>query len=70
MITREAYEAYMGHLLTGDRAACVQLASGLVEDGVGTKELYTELFQRALYAVGDLWEGNRISVATEHPATA
>jgi hypothetical protein len=32
--------------------------------------LYEDLVQRSLYAVGELWERNRISVATEHLATA
>ncbi len=34
------------------------------------KSLYMDLFQRSLYAVGELWELNKISVAREHLATA
>ena len=37
---------------------------------VGLKDLYVNLFQRALYQVGELWEHQRISVAVEHLATA
>jgi len=33
-------------------------------------QLYEEVFKVALYQVGQLWETNQISVATEHIATA
>jgi methanogenic corrinoid protein MtbC1 len=34
------------------------------------KDLYEEVFKSALYEVGSLWETNKITVATEHLATA
>ena len=41
-----------------------------MDNGLDLRALYVELFQRALYEVGALWEANRVSVATEHLATA
>jgi methanogenic corrinoid protein MtbC1 len=34
------------------------------------RALYADLIQRSLYEVGALWESGRVSVATEHLATA
>jgi methanogenic corrinoid protein MtbC1 len=42
----------------------------LLQEQVSLHDLYIQLFQRALYRVGELWEQNRISVAVEHMATA
>jgi methanogenic corrinoid protein MtbC1 len=42
----------------------------LVDQGIAIKTLYTDLFQKSLYRVGELWERNRISVAREHLVTA
>nr|WP_274600137.1 B12-binding domain-containing protein [Halorhodospira abdelmalekii] len=65
------YQAYLGALLRGERSRCVDLTKRLLEDDdVAVRDLYLDLFQRALYEVGHLWETNRISVATEHTATA
>ena len=43
---------------------------GLLGKDVRPETIYTGLFQRSLYEVGELWETNRISVATEHMATS
>jgi methanogenic corrinoid protein MtbC1 len=68
--TQLVYEEYLASLLAGDRARCVAIVQELLAAGVGLKELYVDLFQRALYEVGELWERQRISVAVEHLATA
>ena len=69
-LTELVYEEYLAALLAGDRARCIAIVEELLAAGVGLKELYVDLFQRALYEVGDLWERQRISVAVEHLATA
>ena len=69
-LTQLVYEEYLAALLAGDRARCVAIVQELLAAGVGLKELYVDLFQRALYEVGELWERQRISVAVEHLATA
>jgi methanogenic corrinoid protein MtbC1 len=57
-------------LLAGDRRRCAELTQRALEEGAPVPELYEQLFQRALYRVGKLWECNQISVATEHQATS
>jgi methanogenic corrinoid protein MtbC1 len=70
VITATVYQRYLAALLAGERAECTRIVQDLVAAGVGLKELYVQLFQRALYQVGELWEHQRISVAVEHLATA
>jgi len=64
------YPAFLDSLLAGNRTHCHALISGLLDQGVEIRSLYVDLFQRALYQVGELWETNRISVAREHLATS
>ncbi len=61
---------YLSHLLAGEKTECSAVTTRLLEEGVPIKELYTDLFKRSMYRVGELWESGRISVATEHLATA
>ena len=69
-LIEELYPAFLDSLLAGNRTHCSALVNGLLEQGVAIRALYVDLFQRALYEVGDLWETNRISVAREHLATS
>ncbi len=64
------YQQYLSALLAGERAPCAAIVQGLVAAGTDLKSLYVNLFQRAMYQVGELWENQRISVASEHLATA
>jgi methanogenic corrinoid protein MtbC1 len=64
------YRSYVDHLIAGNRTACGQIVTGLIEQQTPLLEIYTELFQRSLHEVGCLWESNKVSVATEHLATA
>jgi methanogenic corrinoid protein MtbC1 len=66
----EAYRSYLDGLLTNDRQQCRASFEQWLESTAGLRSLYESLVQRSLYEVGDLWERGRISVATEHLATA
>lgn len=70
IISESAYEQYLAGLLKGDRSCCSGIVLERCSKGAELKDLYLNLFQRSLYQVGDLWEQQRISVATEHLATA
>jgi methanogenic corrinoid protein MtbC1 len=70
VIDREAWDRYLAHLLGGDRRACRELVGGLLAQGTPARELYQELFQATLYAVGERWQRGQASVAVEHLATA
>lgn len=64
------YEVYLAHLLEGRRAACLDAALALLAEGMPLDRIYVELFQEALYEIGRRWAERRVSVATEHLATA
>ena len=66
----ELYPEYLNSLLNGEKSRCKEIVDQLIRTGIGLKELYFGLFQKSLYEVGNLWEANRISVATEHLATS
>lgn len=61
---------FLDKLLSGDKAACSELVRNYLDINPSVEDLYENLFRTSLYEVGHLWETNRISVATEHMATA
>jgi methanogenic corrinoid protein MtbC1 len=61
---------YLENLLIGHRAKCSVIAKAYLRENPSIKDLYEEVFKAALYEVGRLWETNKITVATEHMATA
>lgn len=69
-LDESTYQQYLRALLAGERAQCASIVQGLVAADTDLKSLYLKLFQRAMYEVGELWENQRISVASEHLATA
>lgn len=70
MISENLYENYLSALLAGKRSKCRQMIQELLDADIDLKLLYSRLFQRSMYRVGELWETNRISVANEHLATS
>ena len=70
LIEKQLYQTYLNSLLKGDKRACLNIVKTLLEKEIDIRELYTELFQKSMYQVGELWEINEISVAREHLATA
>jgi MerR family transcriptional regulator, light-induced transcriptional regulator len=69
-IAEAQYQEFLTGLLDGDRIRCARVVQGLLAAGIGLKDLYIALFQRALYEVGERWERGLISVTVEHAATA
>ncbi len=68
--TNEAYARYLEALLAGDRQRCRREFEAWLAAGTDLRTLYQDFIQRSLYEVGELWERGRVSVATEHLATA
>ncbi|MCL3781462.1 cobalamin-binding protein [Prolixibacteraceae bacterium JC049] len=64
------YENYFDALLRGDRQACIKLIDEQWDNKAPVRSIYEDLLKKALYEVGELWEENKISVATEHLASA
>ena len=61
---------FLQAILAGRREAAVNIVLEAHNAGHDLRNLYVEIFQKALYEVGRLWEANRITVADEHMATA
>ncbi len=57
-------------LLAGDHKISSTLINKLLTAEVSAKHIYEEYLKPSLYKVGELWEQNKISVATEHLASA
>ncbi|MFH0995228.1 MAG: cobalamin-dependent protein [Pseudomonadota bacterium] len=70
MITESLYQNYFNSLLAGKRSECHDIVQNLLDAKIDIKVLYSDLFQRSMYSVGELWENNRITVANEHLATS
>lgn len=64
------YQYYFEALQKGDRRAALSTARNALGNGIDIRDLYMEVFQPAMYAVGNLWETNQFTVAQEHLATA
>tara|TARA_R110002050_G_scaffold204327_2_gene339710 strand:- start:16571 stop:17224 length:654 start_codon:yes stop_codon:yes gene_type:complete len=60
---------FLNFLLKGDYAKCSSLAKRVFEE-TSLTYLYEEILKKSLYDVGELWEFNKISVATEHLSSA
>ena len=69
-ISEGIYKDYLASLISGDRKRCMGIADDLLKTDINIYNLYVDLFQKALYEVGELWETNKISVAVEHLATS
>ncbi len=64
------YRSYLAGLLTNNREQCRASFQQWMDADPDLLSLYEDLVQRSLYEVGELWEQGKISVATEHLATA
>jgi methanogenic corrinoid protein MtbC1 len=68
---REAsYQRYLAGLLTNNREQCYASFQQWLDAEPDLLSLFEDLVQRSLYDFGELWEQGKISVATEHLATA
>ncbi len=70
VIDEKKYTAYFSALLSGKGLFCADIIAQLMEKKTPVIDIYTDIFQRSLYEVGELWEHNRISVAAEHLTSA
>jgi len=61
---------YLEHLLNADRNAAANLVFEAIDNGVGIKDIYMDIFQASQHEVGRLWQNNEISVAQEHFCSA
>ena len=62
------YEKFLNALLEGDRNLCSEITRNELNKNESILGLYEHLLKTSLYKIGELWEHNKISVATEHLA--
>lgn len=63
-------EEFLQALLKGNRELCSKIVHNKLNQGISFIEVYDGLIKTSMYRVGELWEYNKISVATEHLASA
>ncbi|MCG8409828.1 MAG: cobalamin-dependent protein [Bacteroidales bacterium] len=64
------YKDFLLAIIKGDRKGGYEIIKRYLANEIEIKELYEKLIKQSLYKLGELWERNKISVATEHMATA
>lgn len=69
-ISDNIHSDFLNGLLEGNRRVCSEIIFQQLNGGIAIKDLYECIMKPALYKVGELWEFNKISVATEHLASA
>lgn len=68
--TEERQRAFLSALLQGDRQLSAKIALDMAESPEAIKNLYENVLKTSMYSIGLLWEHGRISVASEHIASA
>lgn len=61
---------FLNALIAGDRVKSKEISADLLNQKIGIIDLYEKFLRGALYEIGDLWEKGKISIATEHMASA
>ncbi len=70
MNEQKSFEEFYNSLLAGDRAKSSAIADELLRYGLTVKQLYENIIRDSLYDIGQMWAEGKISVATEHMASA
>ncbi|WP_372772176.1 B12-binding domain-containing protein [Mangrovibacterium sp.] len=68
--SQQPHKEFLRSLLAGNHLLCSEQVQAYLGRQISIKELYENIFAKALYDVGELWEFNKITVATEHLASA
>jgi methanogenic corrinoid protein MtbC1 len=61
---------YLEALRAADASGAYRVATGALEQGMTTPELYQRVIAPAMHQIGELWERGALTVADEHMATA
>lgn len=70
IINESIFIKYYNALTDGDKRTCHKVVQYLLESNTSIEDIFIKLIHRSLYRVGLEWQQNKISVATEHLATA
>ncbi len=69
MIKEVYFLDYVNALLEGDKEKCSSIVNTVLAEEPDIKDVYVNLFQKAMYKLGNSWEKNLITTADEHLAT-
>lgn len=64
------FTEFQSYLVSGDYEKCSELVKTILNEGGDIKLLYDGILKKSLYNIGELWETGKITVATEHLASA
>jgi methanogenic corrinoid protein MtbC1 len=64
------YKEFLSCLLEANKQRCSEIAHNYLANNHSIVELYEYILKKALYEIGQLWEDNIITVASEHIASA
>jgi methanogenic corrinoid protein MtbC1 len=62
--------AFEGALLSGEQARALDLMNSCIDEGCSLSDFEQHVIQPSLYRIGEKWQGNQVTVAQEHLATA
>jgi methanogenic corrinoid protein MtbC1 len=62
--------AFEAALLAGKQREAMEIVNTCLDSGEGLVQFELHVIQPALYAIGEKWQSNQVSVAQEHMATA
>jgi methanogenic corrinoid protein MtbC1 len=60
---------FYNNLVDGNKDKCSDIVQLLINEGADLKNIYVDLFQKALYRIGKLWDHNELTIPEEHMAT-
>lgn len=66
----ELAQHYEAAITAGDPKGAEAVAQECLEQGLGVEQIYSDVIAPAMRRIGQLWQHGRISVSTEHLATA
>jgi MerR family transcriptional regulator, light-induced transcriptional regulator len=64
------FAEFQSNLVAGDYEKCSLIVKTILNENIDIKQLYDELLKKSLYRIGEMWETGKISVSTEHLASA
>jgi methanogenic corrinoid protein MtbC1 len=62
--------AFQNALLAGDQKAALAIVNRCIDSGKNLIDIELHVIQAAMYQIGEKWQGNQVSIAQEHIATA
>jgi methanogenic corrinoid protein MtbC1 len=61
---------FQNYLISGDYEKSYNFIKEIIDKEGEIKFLYDEILKKSLYKVGEMWEQSKITIATEHMASA